>query len=300
MSLGFPPSYSLFGNSPERGLSTSFHVERISHRYESHRGTVEPHKHPHLHQLTYWVAGEGRYILEGGQVPIVPGMICWNPAGRIHGFSVGPQGDAIVLSMTREYVDKHLASIERHRGAQVLLQQCIVPPVAERITETAALFADAEHHYAAAQWGWQEAIGAIASLAFIRIGRFLTEHGRLESGAILKTPLFGRLHECVEECFRDHPTVEELAHRLGTTPYLLNQSCRSATGENVSAFVRRRILREAERQLLFSDSSIAAISDFTGFADPSHFSRLFRAHHGVTPRAWRTRVLKREDGFGLR
>lgn len=292
MALDLLPSYALFGFAPEVGFSASFHIERVSHRQVLHDGTVQPHRHPHLHQLTYWLTGNGTYILEDERHSIAAGMICWVPAGRIHGFSIEAQSDAIVLSIAREHVDASLAAVERRHGEQVLLSSAVFLPQAEWAAELKQLFLKAERDYLASSWGCQEAIGLRAQLIFIFVGRWLAAEGRLATGTMLKSTLFGRLQAYVESRFQSHPSVAELADELGTTPYLLNKCCRSATGLYVSDYVRRRIMREAERLLLFTVSDIAEIAELTGFSDPSHFTRVFKTLHGQTPKDWRAKTLQ--------
>ena len=46
----------------------------------------------------------------------------------------------------------------------------------------------------------------------------------------------------------------------------------------------RRELRDERRRHV----AIATISARWGFADPSHFSRVFRSEYGMTPQEWRT------------
>jgi AraC-like DNA-binding protein len=41
--------------------------------------------------------------------------------------------------------------------------------------------------------------------------------------------------------------------------------------------------------LLHTDEIVAVIAERVGYADATHFIRLFRRAHGMTPAAWRTR-----------
>jgi AraC family transcriptional regulator, transcriptional activator of pobA len=291
MNFSQSPSYALFGQAPEIGLAASFHVERVSSRIALHNGIVEPHRHPHLHQLTCWISGSGQYMMEDQRQQISPGMVCWVPAGRTHGFSVDAGSDAIVISLAREHVDKHLASFERGRGEQVILNPGVILSGLECTDDIARLFEMAERDYMASGWAYQESIGAIASLIFIFVGRHLAERDNVKIDSTVKAPLFYKLQACVEQRFLEHPSVAQLAAEIGTTPYLLNKACQAATGLNVSNFVRRRIVREVERLLLFTVSDMAQIAELTGFSDPSHFTRTFKSFHGKTPRGWRARTI---------
>jgi AraC-like DNA-binding protein len=46
-------------------------------------------------------------------------------------------------------------------------------------------------------------------------------------------------------------------------------------------------MAEARRVLSHSDEMIDVVAERVGYADPTHFIRMFRREHGVTPAAWR-------------
>lgn len=283
------PLYSLFGLAPERIMPAHSHVERVSDRREIHRGLVEPHRHPHLHQLTYWIAGTGEYQVETNRSAIVQGSLCWVPAGHIHGFSVKPRSDAIVFSLSRDHFAGELAAIAQGAGETVLRCPCVIPPDGHSGCGLAELFNRCELEFEQGAWAAQDVLSALARQALVVVGRYLNRLANIENTPMVRNDLFRRLEDCVEHGFRDHPTVAGIADELGSTPYLLNRACYTATGLQVSAFVRSRIMHEAQRLLLFTAIDIAEVAMMTGYADPSHFTRAFRAFHGETPRNWRER-----------
>ena len=48
------------------------------------------------------------------------------------------------------------------------------------------------------------------------------------------------------------------------------------------------VVAEARRRLRSTDEIVEVIAERVGYADATHFIRLFRRAHGVTPAAWRT------------
>jgi AraC-like DNA-binding protein len=48
-------------------------------------------------------------------------------------------------------------------------------------------------------------------------------------------------------------------------------------------------LAEARRRLVHSDEMIEIIAERVGYRDATHFIRVFRREHGMTPAAWRAR-----------
>lgn len=58
------PNFFVYGE-PSRSLEVGFlHVETVNARKNVHFGTVAPHKHTQMGQITFWFRGEGRYRIE--------------------------------------------------------------------------------------------------------------------------------------------------------------------------------------------------------------------------------------------
>ncbi|HEY2456945.1 MAG TPA: helix-turn-helix transcriptional regulator, partial [Candidatus Acidoferrum sp.] len=63
---------------------------------------------------------------------------------------------------------------------------------------------------------------------------------------------------------------------------------RRFVGEGIGEYVHRLRIRTACERLLSPEASMAEISMETGFADQSHFCRVFRRITGMTPHSFRT------------
>ena len=78
-------------------------------------------------------------------------------------------------------------------------------------------------------------------------------------------------------------------------PYL-SKKFKEETGENIADFILKEKTEEAKRLLRYSDKPITAISSYLGFSSPSHFSRVFKAYVGSTPREYIERNIYNSDG----
>jgi AraC-like DNA-binding protein/quercetin dioxygenase-like cupin family protein len=87
-------------------------------------------------------------------------------------------------------------------------------------------------------------------------------------------------------CVGDH------ARALRIDPSYLTRLFQRFGNESPYPFLTRLRLDRARQLLLRDDLSIQQISDTLHFANPFHFSALFRRHHGIAPSAVRLRALK--------
>ncbi len=84
----------------------------------------------------------------------------------------------------------------------------------------------------------------------------------------------------------ERPTVAQMAARLGLTPRQLLYQFGKAAGEPLALWTRRRRVAAA-RRLLSQGLSVTQAAEQLGYANPYHFSRVFKAVTGVPPSAVR-------------
>lgn len=83
---------------------------------------------------------------------------------------------------------------------------------------------------------------------------------------------------------------EDIGHAIGVSRRAL-YNLFGQVGETPMGYVREQRLKEAARRLRnasLTDATVTRIAYDLGFADPSHFARLFRAQYGMSPRQWGT------------
>jgi AraC-like DNA-binding protein len=82
-------------------------------------------------------------------------------------------------------------------------------------------------------------------------------------------------------------SVRRLAEQSGCTPDYLSHLFRRTTGDHLAGFIARQRMERAARLLGESAMAGKEVAWACGFATQSYFIRSFRAHFGVTPKAWR-------------
>jgi AraC-like DNA-binding protein/mannose-6-phosphate isomerase-like protein (cupin superfamily) len=88
-------------------------------------------------------------------------------------------------------------------------------------------------------------------------------------------------------------TLREVARAVRRAPAYVTTALSRATGRSAVAWIIEGRMAEARRRLLQSDEHVDVIAERVGYADATHFIRLFRRMHGATPSAWRALQLTR-------
>jgi AraC family transcriptional regulator, transcriptional activator of pobA len=82
-------------------------------------------------------------------------------------------------------------------------------------------------------------------------------------------------------------TLEDVATAVNRTPAYVTTALKRATGRSAVTWMTAGRMAEARRRLMHSDEHVDVIAERVGYADPTHFIRMFRRAHGVTPARWR-------------
>jgi AraC family transcriptional regulator, transcriptional activator of pobA len=142
--------------------------------------------------------------------------------------------------------------------------------------------------YAGRNFGRAHILRALSAAQIGLVARELVGDRR-ESGAT-DSDLFRRFEALLEQHHLERWSVSGYASALSVTPTHLNRVTRAATGDTASHLILNRMIREARRNLVYTNMPIATIAYALGFDDPAYFSRIYAAATGLSPRAFRARL----------
>lgn len=87
-------------------------------------------------------------------------------------------------------------------------------------------------------------------------------------------------------------TLRDVAAAVGRSPAYVTAALSQATGRSAVQWIVSGRMAEARRLLLHSSEAVEVIAERVGYADPTHFIRMFRREQGATPAAWRAARLR--------
>jgi AraC family transcriptional activator of pobA len=282
MRFGSIRTYGLFGETGN--LPDPMHIETIAARSALHDWELAPHRHVRLHQLLLLHRGAGRLHLEGQALPLGANSLVNVPPGAVHAFAFEPGTQGWVATLADDLV----AQLLPRRGEERLA-----------LATGGSFAADGALARLMAQIATEFA-GTAPSRALVLQGLCAVLLGLAARAAIQATPaardapgsaLLRRFEQLLEAQPLEHASVAACARTLAVTPTHLSRVLRAATGQPASRLIEARRMREARRQLAYTNLQVASIAYALGYADPAHFSRVFSRVEGLSPRAFRERLV---------
>jgi AraC family transcriptional regulator, transcriptional activator of pobA len=274
-------TYNLFGEAAD--LPDVVHCETIAARSVLHEWEFAPHRHARLHQILLIEHGGGEAIFEERTFRLRAMRAINIPVGEIHGFRFVPGTQGWVVTLAAEMLDQVLEPSQGLR--RVLAQARVLTGTAQMRATMRQIFTEFDgRSFARAQ-----ILRALCATLLGLVARELAESGD-PPDARPDSNLFHRFEALLERHFLQHWTVADYAARLTITPTHLSRITRAATGHGASAMIAERIVREARRNLVYTNLPVSTIAYALGFDDPAYFSRLFAKATGISPRAFRDRL----------
>ncbi|MBV4504673.1 AraC family transcriptional regulator [Pseudomonas sp. BW13M1] len=242
------------------------------------RACYKAHSHPSF-SIGAVDAGHSRFTgASDGQVRLPPGTLVFVPAQRVH--ACNPEaGQAWSYQML--HLDADWLRCLRLESGFAADQ----PGAVARVSRSAALYRQFcglnTLLFSKATAFEKEA----ALVAFLGDNDF-SIHPDLPPAPPLPPSTLRDLLAHAEEQTLAELSLDGLARLAGMGRYQLIRAVNIATGMTPHAYLLNARINRA-RQLLRQDRPLAEVAYRLGFADQSHFQRVFKAHAGVTPGAYR-------------
>lgn len=272
--------YNLFGE--HRDLPDVVHCETIETRSRIHNWEFKPHRHYRLHQFMLIVSGGGAMTIEGRNVRLSSRQLVNIPKGAVHGFSFEHETSGYVVTVDTGLLDNSVLDAE---GLHRYLQR---PAIIEATEEVSNIVRNIFKHFPNKGFARAHILRSLCGVLAGLTARQLAE-GDFENRAT-GHKLQRRFERLVDERYTEHLSASDYAGMLSVTSTHLSRIMRQATGRSASATIEARVIREARRNLAYSNLSISEIGYQLGYSDPAYFSRVFRRATGQSPREFRRKL----------
>ena len=228
----------------------------------------------HLHELTnlaFVVAGSFTEILDRRSIECDRQSVLIKPPGEAHANRYGTVGmRCLLVEITPQQLDElhpcssALAEVRHVRGGLLSMLGTRIYNEFRLRDETSSLAIEGLM------------LEAVASLA------------RRQTCSMRKRPRWlDQAKDILHAEFHNHVSLAGVAATVGIHPVQLARAFRKSFGCTPGDYVRELRIDFARRELSDSDKPIVEIALAAGFAHQAHFSRVFKAQTGPTPKEFR-------------
>jgi AraC family transcriptional activator of pobA len=248
---------------------------------------VWPHKHS-FYEILWISEGASRHVVDDHELELTADNVYFMSPGQVHrietysalkGHSIMFTEEFFVLNFTNnEALDKLAFLRNSYKNPHLTIN----PETKELLKPVLPLmyneFARPDHSRL-----------VLSSLMFVLLTGLervyqAQQSGFNPSGQIV---LMDSFRELLEQHYAGQHPLGFYASALYVTPHHLNTVIKKATGKTVTEVIRDRVMLEAKRMLVHTDTPIGQIADQLGFNDFSYFSRLFKKLNLISPEKYR-------------
>lgn len=267
-----PPSFAPVTLGSPRFRAVRSGGFRVTEAAFSARSVVPVHAHEHT-VLSVILAGGFALAFERGTHDCVAGTAFVEPGGERHADTLGAEGaEVLVIEVGPEA-----------HGA--LGSPC------ERLLAEPRTFLDGEVSRLAV--GLRRRLRTVSSTSVLEVEALVLELFGVAAQRLPGVPevrggpWLERVREMLHANLTRPPCVADLAREVGVHRVHLGRAFRVRFGTSVGEYHRRLRVAWAEEQLARSEEPVGIIALRAGFADHSHFTRIFKRLRGTTPEVWR-------------
>jgi AraC family transcriptional regulator len=225
------------------------------------------------HGLEYVAEGAGFVTLDQREAPLAPGTV----------FSYAPETDCEIRTDSERPMLKYFVCLAGTGVAARLAGAGVAPgrvralaPHAEVRTAIEELIRAGRHPGRVAA----RLCEALIEVLLLKIEDLATRPARSSPGA---EESFARCKALIDARTEGLATLEEIAAAMRIAPSSICRLFRRFQGTSPYQYLLRRKMTIAAEFLIETGGHVREAAQRVGFADPYHFSRCFKAIHGVSP-----------------
>ena len=286
------PNYALYGDQAQSRWQNLFDFEWIPKRSKPYNWNISPHKHDAFIQILYITEGGAEVILDGARLTAEAPCILVIPAQTVHGFVFQKTVNGPVVTAAQGPLES-VASVLMPELLALVRRPALIALDAGSVHAQAMmpLFLAIERETQFHALGQMAAGLSLLTALCVHIARLSDAQALAAPKAnSRKVAQIEKFRALVEQHYKKHLPVTAYAEQLGITSGQLTRLCREELGMSSLDLINARMVHEAQRDLVYTTSSIKQLAYTLGFADETYFGRFFRKHTGLSPREFRSKA----------
>jgi AraC-like DNA-binding protein len=269
--------------------SMEFEARALDDYYRQfHAHMTKPHRHSFYQVL--WFRNPGSHFVDFKEYRFEGDAIFFIAKDQIHYFEEDAVPDGLLLHFNTAYLGAALAAKESaflfHLFDSFYRSPMVLPGSRDLREMSALLRLIAEEYLQPRTNAGNDVIMCLLS-ALLMLGYRCKAEAEEPHDNKREAGLFLEFKWHLEQDFTKTHNVAHYASLLAVSPQRLSDVCRLSAGVSAKTMISERVILEAKRYLCYSKLPVSEIAARVGYGDSLYFSRVFKQHTGMSPRAFR-------------
>ncbi len=275
-------------------LLNDFYVNTFSEHIKTNKRLIfTPHSH-NFYLCVLLTQGTGVHEIDFNSYKINPGKIFYLTPGQKHFWKFDSQPDGFIFFHSKEFYDMHyLAHKLRTFPFYYSYQNPPLLDLPQNDPEVNSKFQNLYREYIDSKSFRELKIVNIINDIYITLARRYTADVDI---ANYSHPNYLKILEQFEQHIERYYDKQKLpkyyADKLNITTKHLNRIAKETVNKTTNQLISERVILEAKRLIVHSNSSLFSIAETLGFTDYAYFSRYFKTNTAMTPLEFRKRYIK--------
>ncbi|RPH28154.1 MAG: helix-turn-helix domain-containing protein [Bacteroidales bacterium] len=246
-----------------------------------------------FYEIYFIIKGNGTFFIEDTTIPYRKGTIIFIPPYRRREWNAERETDAYCILFEDEFINQffndslfvyrfqyfYSNNTSFHISTTPNEFKSYIEKVVEIKTEISNLLNDSEH-----------LLRSIFYYLLITLNRKYIDQHHIK-GDLFQNIEVLKFIQLIDKNFKEKHLVEDYTQMLGISKTYLNKKLKSL-GTTASDLIKARLLREAKKELHYSNLSISEIAYDLNFSEPANFIRFFKKMTSLTPSQFRLEFSK--------
>lgn len=247
-----------------------------------------PHRH-NFYMICLIIKGSGTHVIDFEKIDIKPNRLFFLKPEQVHFWEVRPKSKLAVVQFSDNYLTElfnynTIPAINTSFESFIDLQPDNVSTILEILKRI-----DSEN--AQNKINSNKIIQAYIFILLSEIER-LIKSDSIHRNKSNKYTILDNFKSLLNNKYKEITSVNEFANLLNITPNYLNIIVKETTGLTANELMHKRIILEAKRLLINSQSDVVQVAFELGFKDASYFARFFKRSTGLSPSEFRNDIYK--------
>jgi AraC family transcriptional activator of pobA len=267
-------------------IRRDFYVNTFKEHLKGHSFVEEPHRHD-SYLMVFFTAGSGVHEIDFDEFDIRKGSLFVLQPGQMHHWSLSEDVEGFVIIFSQELYNLYFGqkSINDYNFYHSIKNRPEMHFETSEITKILPFFNILIEENRLQNNFQLDKMLNVLDCIHIEIARKYSEtYSHQTHSYNIKISAFEKL---LEQHFAKEKSPSFYADKLNITLKHLNRICNEILHKTATEVIMDRVILEIKRMLIDKQLAVNEVAAAIGYEDYSYFSRVFKKHTGVSPKAFR-------------